>query len=54
MWQEQSAGGNMDVQDHLKNLVSPLFLSTLLILADVFSQSVFQGETTNLSTTSKE
>ena len=26
MWQEQSANGDTDVQGHLKNLVSPLFL----------------------------
>ena len=44
MWQEQSANGDTDVQGHLKNLVSPLFLPTLLILADVFSQSVFASE----------
>ena len=34
----------MDIQGHLKNLVSPIFLPTLLILADVFSQSVFASE----------
>jgi hypothetical protein len=45
MWQEQSAGGDMDVQGHLKNLVNPLFLPTLVILADVFSQSAFASET---------
>ena len=44
MWQEQSANGDTDVQGHLKNLVSPLFLPILLILADVFSQSVFASE----------
>jgi hypothetical protein len=34
----------MDVQGHLKNLVSPLFLPTLVILADVFNQSAFASE----------
>ena len=32
MWQEQSTNGDVDIQGHLKNLVSPLFLPTLLIL----------------------
>ena len=45
MWQEQSAEGDVDVQAHLKNLVCPLFLPTLLILADVFSHSAFASET---------
>ena len=44
MWQEESANGDTDVQGHLKNLMSPPFLPTLLILADVFSQSVFASE----------
>ncbi len=45
MWQEQSAEGDMDVQGHLMNLVSLLFLPMLLILADVFSHSALTSET---------
>jgi hypothetical protein len=44
LWQEQAAEGDNEIRGHLKNLVSPLFLSTLLILADVFSQSAFTSE----------
>ncbi len=40
MWQEQSAESDMDVQGHLTNLVSLLFLPMLLIQADVFSHSL--------------
>jgi hypothetical protein len=32
LWQEQAAEGHNEICDHLKNLVSPLFLSTLLLL----------------------
>ena len=45
MWQDQAAEGENEIRGHLKNLVSPLFLPTLLILADVFSQSAFASET---------
>ncbi|CAB4020272.1 mimitin, mitochondrial, partial [Paramuricea clavata] len=44
LWQEQAAEGDNEIRGHLKNLVSPLFLSILLILADVFSQSAFTSE----------
>lgn len=43
--QEQSAEGDNEVRGHLKNLVNPVFLPTLVILADVFSQSAFASET---------
>ena len=45
MWQDQAAEGDNEIRGHLKNLVSPLFLPTLLVLADVFSQSAFASET---------
>ena len=45
MWQDQAAEGDNEICGHLKNLVSPLFLPTLLVLADVFSQSAFARET---------
>ena len=32
LWQEQAAEGDNEIRGHLKNLVSPLFLSTLLLL----------------------
>ncbi|CAB3977936.1 Hypothetical predicted protein [Paramuricea clavata] len=41
---EQAAEGDNEICGHLKNLVSPLFLSTLLLLADVFSRSAFTSE----------
>jgi hypothetical protein len=44
LWQQQAADGDGEVLGHLKNLVDPLFLPTLVILADVFSQSAFAGE----------
>ena len=45
LWQGEAAEGDNEVRGHLKNLVSPLFLPTLLILADIFSQSTFASET---------
>jgi hypothetical protein len=45
LWQGEAAEGDNEVRRHLKNLVSPLFLPTLLILADIFSQSTFASET---------
>lgn len=45
LWQEQSADGDNEVRGHLKNLVNPVFLPTLVILADVFNQSAFASET---------
>ncbi|CAB4039202.1 Hypothetical predicted protein [Paramuricea clavata] len=44
--QEQAAEGDNEICGHLKNLVRMLFLSTLLILADIFSQSAFTSEAT--------
>jgi hypothetical protein len=43
LWQ-QAADGDNEIRGHLKNLVDPLFLPTLVILADVFSQSAFASE----------
>ena len=44
LWQQQAGDGDNEVRGHLKNLVDPLFLPTLVILADVFSQSAFASE----------
>ena len=44
LWQQQAADGDNEVCGHLKNLVDPLFITSLPILADVFSQSVFASE----------
>ena len=44
LWQQQAADGDTEVRGHLKNLVDPLFIPSLLVLADVFSQSVFASE----------
>ena len=45
LWLQQAADGDNDVCGHLKNLADPLFILSLLILADMFSQSVFASET---------
>ena len=44
LWQQQAADGDNEVRGHLKNLVDALFIPSLLILADMFSQSVFASE----------
>ena len=44
LWQQQAGDGDNEVCGHLTNLVDPLFLPTLVILADVFSHSAFASE----------